>query len=561
MKQFKKLIATVITFAMVLGMVGVMPTMTAKAEVTPFGTVAFDPDTNDMTITVTQNDAYTADFVDYVSIAEMKENKTSKEYEVKGAYSTYEVPFVVERGSDGTTLTNKATATINLATFAKKGIALKVHMGDEATAVACIVTKNENKLKIALDFTKAGAKKFTVTNGSAALDASAVIKFKVEGGEWLTFDDANVNAALAEVEQYGTTLYFKEVGTSAIFASAEGKVKLPKLGKAPTVTVDYTKDQVKFPKGVEVMGIYHTGTTVANTWESLAAVSSKADVVDFTKLQATEVIATAFSFKVRTAVAAAKKPASAITTVNVYAPTDAPTVGEKDKGVNVTLNTNAKSEVTGIKISNTTDKVIEYTIVASGTPGATAVWTKVNAAKTAPGVKVVADAAIAGKIIFVRTAGAKETKTVKGIRATAADGYVSYTIPGESSSGGDTPTPTPDTTAPVLSAGGVSELETGSGTTATLTFTTDEAGTYYYALVKSTNKVGEATPITADILKAQDDAMLVNKGTASATVGANTISLTGLTPGSQRTAYIIVVDEAGNVSAMLEIVDVNPTAL
>jgi hypothetical protein len=37
----------------------------------------------------------------------------------------------------------------------------------------------------------------------------------------------------------------------------------------------------------------------------------------------------------------------------------------------------------------------------------------------------------------------------------------------------------PDLTAPVLSAGSVSDLSTTEGTTATLKFTSDEAGTYY----------------------------------------------------------------------------------
>ncbi|MEF3306755.1 hypothetical protein PV407_26815, partial [Paenibacillus sp. GYB003] len=103
--------------------------------------------------------------------------------------------------------------------------------------------------------------------------------------------------------------------------------------------------------------------------------------------------------------------------------------------------------------------------------------------------------------------------------------------------------PAPDTTAPALSA------TSASGTTATgttLNFTSDEAGTYYYLVYAA----ADAAPTAADI-EAQGAA--VAKGTAAASAGANTASVTGLSASTAYKAYVIVKDAAGNVSSVAEI--------
>jgi formylglycine-generating enzyme required for sulfatase activity len=110
---------------------------------------------------------------------------------------------------------------------------------------------------------------------------------------------------------------------------------------------------------------------------------------------------------------------------------------------------------------------------------------------------------------------------------------------------------TTDTTAPILSAESVSDLTTEAGTTATLKFTSNEAGTYYYVVLAS-----DAAAPNAATVKAQGDA--VAKGTAAATASENTINVTGLTAALSYKAYIVVEDEAGNLSTMLTITGVNP---
>ena len=92
-------------------------------------------------------------------------------------------------------------------------------------------------------------------------------------------------------------------------------------------------------------------------------------------------------------------------------------------------------------------------------------------------------------------------------------------------------TVTADTTAPALS--GVSATRT-SETTATVTFTSDEAGTYYYEVVENS----EDAP-TIDI---------IGMGTSCAR-GENTISLDSLTGAGAKDIYIVVKDAAGNVSS------------
>lgn len=91
-----------------------------------------------------------------------------------------------------------------------------------------------------------------------------------------------------------------------------------------------------------------------------------------------------------------------------------------------------------------------------------------------------------------------------------------------------------DTTAPALTAGATTR---DSETSATVKFTSSEAGTYYYAVVES----NEAAP-TIDT---------TGTGTACDTT-EQTISLTSLTAGA-KDIYIVVKDAAGNVSEKLKI--------
>ena len=92
----------------------------------------------------------------------------------------------------------------------------------------------------------------------------------------------------------------------------------------------------------------------------------------------------------------------------------------------------------------------------------------------------------------------------------------------------------PDTTAPHLTAGGVSRNSDSEGT---VKFTSDEAGQYYYQVVAA----GDAPP-------AIDSS---GPGIACGT-SEETINLVGLNAGGHD-IYIIVKDEAGNVSDALRI--------
>lgn len=95
--------------------------------------------------------------------------------------------------------------------------------------------------------------------------------------------------------------------------------------------------------------------------------------------------------------------------------------------------------------------------------------------------------------------------------------------------------PTVDTTAPKLTAGDATR--TGE-TTATVKFTSSEAGSYYYEVVNS----GENQPtIDTD-----------GTGTTCGTT-EQTISLTNLSDTSAKDIYIVVKDAAGNVSQPLKI--------
>ncbi len=106
-----------------------------------------------------------------------------------------------------------------------------------------------------------------------------------------------------------------------------------------------------------------------------------------------------------------------------------------------------------------------------------------------------------------------------------------------------TTTATPDTTAPVLSGESASGI---TDTTATLNFTSNEAGTYYYVVYAA----GDTAPDAAAV-KAQG--MAATKGTAAATAAANTANVTGLAESTAYKAYVIVEDASGNLSAVTAI--------
>jgi hypothetical protein len=98
----------------------------------------------------------------------------------------------------------------------------------------------------------------------------------------------------------------------------------------------------------------------------------------------------------------------------------------------------------------------------------------------------------------------------------------------------------------------VTGLSTATGTTATLQFTSGEAGTYYYMVLAA-----DGTAPTAAAVKSASSG-IHGTGATAAAAAQTTIPVTGLTPSSTYKAYIVVEDTAGNLSTVLTITGVNP---
>lgn len=120
--------------------------------------------------------------------------------------------------------------------------------------------------------------------------------------------------------------------------------------------------------------------------------------------------------------------------------------------------------------------------------------------------------------------------TIWGINGSDNNGYPFLRWQGYD--GGQTNEP------PVLSAVGVSAV---TQTTATLNFTSDKAGTYYYLVYAA----GDTAPDAATI-KTQGEAAA--KGTGTAAAAANAAQVTGLTASTAYKAYVIVEDAEENIS-------------
>lgn len=152
-----------------------------------------------------------------------------------------------------------------------------------------------------------------------------------------------------------------------------------------------------------------------------------------------------------------------------------------------------------------------------------------------------------GKLLYYGSinSSTSETESTVTIPEGLTEGTYALSIYGEDWNGEkrtDCATGTPytvtltvDNTTPTLSDGTATRE---SETTATVKFTSDEAGTYYYAVVES----GDAEPTIKTI----------EAGTACDTTG-QTISLDDLTGAGAKDIYIVVKDAAGNVSDKLKI--------
>lgn len=149
------------------------------------------------------------------------------------------------------------------------------------------VTKYAGKITTALEIT-AGTDKLDKTSADTTNKAPyktwANYQYRTENGAWESLT-ASQDLSLVPYEQQGATLYFRYKGATAVtptvdatatiegkpdgatvtvntiaansFASKEFKVKVPKMGNAPTIAIDYAAGAVKAKKGSE----YRVGTT------------------------------------------------------------------------------------------------------------------------------------------------------------------------------------------------------------------------------------------------------------------------------------------------------------
>ena len=115
---------------------------------------------------------------------------------------------------------------------------------------------------------------------------------------------------------------------------------------------------------------------------------------------------------------------------------------------------------------------------------------------------------------------------------------LAFTLVGcDTGNGNDVPG---DTTAPILSLQAVAEYEsTIDGTTSTVLFTSNEAGTYYVKVLTSSI----VTPSVSELAESA-----INGAVMADT--AKKISITGLTANTSYKAYVTVKDTAGNYSAV-----------
>jgi chitodextrinase len=108
---------------------------------------------------------------------------------------------------------------------------------------------------------------------------------------------------------------------------------------------------------------------------------------------------------------------------------------------------------------------------------------------------------------------------------------------------------------PVLSAPSV----VPDGTDVRLSFTSNETGVWYYLILPPSEDAPGADMVKAQALSETAGAAAA-WGSGPASIGKNTVTVTGLTPGGQYNGYVVVEDSGGNLSSVTAL-DVNPALL
>lgn len=144
------------------------------------------------------------------------------------------------------------TTTIPLANFAtSKEWKLKLYGNLDTTPIDIILTAGSKKLKaVYLPTELTIEKRIKCTDNGKEINLNS-LEYRTAGSQWndattLTIDQLDAYAV------YGTTLIFRIKAVEDVNPySSDVKMKIPKLANAPKVTIDYTKQTIKFPTGAE----------------------------------------------------------------------------------------------------------------------------------------------------------------------------------------------------------------------------------------------------------------------------------------------------------------------
>ena len=319
----------------------------------------------------------------------------------------------------------------------------------------------------------------------------------------------------------GFTLYGYNGSTAQTYADANGITFSPLSVSATGISVKTPPTKTVYTSG-ESLDL--SGMVVTLTQEATPA-SINVDSADFGSFGIT-------TNPVNGAVLTASDTTVTVT-CNSHSDTQAITVNTDTTAPTLSGTSASGITATGATLNFTSDEAgtYYYLVYAAADSSPSAVTIKAQGAAVVKGTGAAVTAA--------------NTASVTGLSASTA--YKAYVIV-EDAAGNPSAVATidittnaiPDTTAPTLSGTSASGI---TATGATLNFTSDEAGTYYYLVYAAADSSPSAVTI-----KAQGAAVV--KGTGAAVTAANTASITGLSASTAYKAYVIVEDAAGNPSAV-----------
>jgi len=418
MMKFKKFLAAAMTGAMMLGMVA-----TAAPAVSTYAGTSVKSETPETMIfhsARTNTDEITGPAIDYKNMKLTIESNDP--LVVVKFYKDAAKSGETDKPSNTYTYsTTGGKVTIDLGFYkpGKKNAVLKCYgsNGELLEGYTFTLATAVDKLKIKADATKTDFYEAVADKSDPKITAEDVENYSyrsLNGAEWKPLKEF-VDDCYSAARVAGTTIWIRKNATAEQPASAEVKVQIKGMTKAPDLKITYDKDVIKV-KNMQVVSLADFVTKGEAAFDEVKPCNNDLSFVQLAKAVNLTGKESSFSVVFRT------NKSGKVSMSNVHTFAAGPSITAS--GSAVTASGSAISVAQGsksgkVKFTVEGKDTYEYSIVDPETTTTKISWKKITSAK---------DISFTGKEIWVRMAGVAEKRDQKGV---FPSNVVKLTIPEE----------------------------------------------------------------------------------------------------------------------------------